>query len=75
MDDLLAKYHAILDLKFTVGLTDAEAAQLAILTEEIYRLDSSDPHQQHLNAIAEEEHARKIALLDNAIQTLHRLQP
>jgi len=74
MDDLLSKYHALLDRKFTVGLTDAEAAQLAILIDEIYRLDSSDPHEQRFNAMAEEEHARKIAVLDNAIQALQLMK-
>jgi len=74
MDDLLAKYHALLDRKFTVGLTDVEASQLAILIDEIYRLDSSDSHEQRLNAMAEEEYARKIAVLDNAIQALQLMK-
>jgi hypothetical protein len=72
---ILEEYHALLDKKFTVGLTEAENRHLTLLADEIGSLDMADPITHSADISTQASHDRKIAALDQVIQLLRSAAP
>jgi hypothetical protein len=69
-NDLLRRYHLLLDKRFEGGLSNAEEQQLAAVSAQLDEADLSTPLEQMNADAATRDHNRRMDLLDHVIELL-----
>jgi hypothetical protein len=68
--DLLSRYHVLVERKHEVGLTVDESVEFERLSEELDEADWNSPAEHRLRAIDENRHVEQLATLDSIIDQL-----
>jgi hypothetical protein len=68
--DLLLRYHALVQRKHSVGLTFDESVEFERVSEELDTADWNSPAEQQSHAVEEKRHAEQLAILNSIIDQL-----
>jgi hypothetical protein len=69
-DELLHRYHSLLDRRFDTGLSETEENELAALSAQLDEADMATPLEQINAEAATEDHVRRMEILNHVIGLL-----